>query len=99
MRNSKSIHALIALAAMSESFGISDARPTSSRREIIRPKKELLIDYKLKDFKDDDGVLKTIEDYKIILSGNSKKGKLKQQRIIDKINSWIESGYLNEQDI
>ena len=35
----------------------------------------------------------------LIIEGNSKKGKRKQLIIISKVNNWIESGRLTEEDL
>lgn len=50
-------------------------------------------------FKENEGVLKMIEDYNLIRRGESKKGIFKQKRIKDKIDEWLKSGMLNEDDL
>ena len=52
-----------------------------------------------KPFKEQDGVVKLISEYKSIQEGTSKKGSMKQARTISKINNWIDKGYLIEEDI
>lgn len=45
-------------------------------------------------FHEESGILKMIEDYNLIQQGKSKKGKIKQARIISKIEFYLESGSL-----
>lgn len=52
-----------------------------------------------KSFKEQEGVVKMIEEYQSILSGTSKKGTIKQARIKSKIKEWLESGVLSEEDL
>jgi hypothetical protein len=50
-------------------------------------------------FTKEEGVLNMINDYKLIQKGESKKGKVKQKRILDKVNTWIEKGFLKHEDL
>lgn len=50
-------------------------------------------------FNKQDGVLKTIQDYNLILNGKSKKGKAKQSRIKSKVKEWLELGWIKESDL
>ena len=50
-------------------------------------------------FNKQDGVLRTIKDYNLIKQGKSKKGIIKQSRIIKRINDWIKSGLLSQTDL
>ena len=52
-----------------------------------------------REFKDEPGVARMIEDYKEIISGTSKKGKNKKIRIKHKIQLWLKEGYINKEDI
>ena len=56
---------------------------------LSKPKKET-------PFKKQSGVLKTLEDYKLIQYGKSEKSSLKQKRIVIRINKWLEDGLINE---
>lgn len=49
-------------------------------------------------FKEQEGIKKLIQDYQLIRQGKSKKGQLKQNRIIKKIESYIDNGMLKESD-
>ena len=50
-------------------------------------------------FNKQDGVLKMINDFKLIIEGKSKKNHLKQMRIKRKIDEWLEKGFLNLEDL
>ena len=50
-------------------------------------------------FKKEEGVLKMIEDYKLIQNGESKKGRLKQNRIVEKVEHWLATGQLAHEDL
>ena len=50
-------------------------------------------------FNKQEGVLNMINDYKLIEQGKSKKGISKQNRIKNKINEWLESGMIKNEDI
>ena len=52
-----------------------------------------------KEFKDQDGIVGLIKDYVLIKSGQSKKGKTKQNRIVSKVDAMIEKGYLTQTDL
>jgi hypothetical protein len=53
----------------------------------------------LKSFKEQDGIINLIKEYNLIKKGESKKGKMKQARIITKIEEMIEKGYLTKDDL
>lgn len=50
-------------------------------------------------FNEQEGIKKLISEYRLIKSGKSKKGHLKQNRIVQKIESFIELGYLKKEDL
>ena len=50
-------------------------------------------------FKERDGIVRLIKDYILIKSGQSKKGKTKQNRIVSKVDAMIEKGYLTQTDL
>lgn len=52
-----------------------------------------------KPFNKEGGVLKTIQDYKDIKSGISKKGQLKQNRILERVEKWLSKGMLTKEDV
>ena len=54
---------------------------------------------KKSEFKEQEGIKKLIKDYQLIKAGKSKKGQLKQNRIIGKINWLIEQGILKTEDL
>ena len=65
---------------------------TSRQPKLTEPRKHV-------PFKEEEGVLKMIEDYHLIKQGKSKKGIGKQNRIKNRINEWLKSGMLNEIDL
>lgn len=50
-------------------------------------------------FKKQEGIVNLIKDYKLIKSGQSKKGKVKQSRIVSKVEELVAIGKLNEVDL
>jgi hypothetical protein len=50
-------------------------------------------------FSEQDGIKKMISEYQLIKSGQSKKGKLKQNRIVEKIESYLDKGFLTNKDL
>lgn len=71
----------------------------------IEPKKSTptipLIPYTKKPlvFSEQSSVIKIIEDYKLIIKGESLKGKFKQARVVSKIDNWIKLGFLTKEGI
>ncbi len=94
MRNSKMMQMLIGMALMSESFEMNSQGEVGTSRS--KPKKETS---KPIPFNKQEGVAQMILDYKLIKSGESKKGKRKQAIIVSKIDNWIAKGFLNEDDL
>jgi len=64
-----------------------------------KPQKPTMLIKPKKPFNKRENVLKIIKDYNLIKEGKSKKGKLKQARIIAKIDKWIEDGLLKYSDL
>jgi hypothetical protein len=50
-------------------------------------------------FNKQEGVLNMIQDYNLIKKGESKKGIIKQSRIKNKVDEWLKSGMLKEEDL
>ena len=50
-------------------------------------------------FNKQEGIVNLIKDYKLIKSGQSKKGKVKQARIVSKVEAMLEKGQLIESDL
>ena len=50
-------------------------------------------------FKHEEGVARTIDRYKMIQEGTCKQNKRKQQRCIDRIDGWVNSGMLTKEDL
>ena len=50
-------------------------------------------------FAKQEGVLDTIRDYHLILDNKSKKGLSKQRRIKDRVETWLKSGRLKQEDL
>ncbi len=55
--------------------------------------------FKTTPFKEQDGVIRTIIEYKLVQSGQSKQGPVKQARTISKIKDWIDKGFLTKEDL
>jgi len=93
MRNKVAIASMLTLAqAMSGEITKQGAVHTSKETE-PKPKKEPT------PFKEQDGIKKMILEYRSIKSGKSKKGKGKQYRVIRKIESYLEEGFLTQEDL
>tara|TARA_R110000851_G_scaffold90604_1_gene197883 strand:- start:545 stop:823 length:279 start_codon:yes stop_codon:yes gene_type:complete len=86
--------ALLAMMALAISSGAEPINITKKSRESRRHKLTGHVP-----FKEEEGVLKMIEDYNLIKQGKSKKGAIKQNRIKSKINEWLKSGMLNKNDL
>lgn len=50
-------------------------------------------------FKKEEGIQKLIKDYQLIKSGKSRKGNLKQNRIIEKVEGYLKNGLLKKEDL
>lgn len=50
-------------------------------------------------FKEQEGVKKLIEEYILIKKGESKKGQLKQNRVIQKVKEYLGKGMLTNEDL
>lgn len=96
MNTKKSILGYSLLAAMMTSMEEYDYMERKISTPKSKPKKR---PKKVTEFHKDEGVAKTIQDYKLIQKGLSKKGQLKQTRIVNKIESWLSSGQLTEKHL
>ena len=86
--------------AMKKSAAKAMYNPINHGTILSLMKKDILSKHKKETpFKKQSGVLKTIEDYKLIHNGKSKKSPLKQKRIVIRINKWLEDGLINEYDL
>jgi len=86
------------LAAMMMMAAMSDPEKYGSFNEDTKIKNPIQ-KKKLTPFNKQQGVLNMINDYKLIKRGKSKKGIYKQNRIKNKINEWLESGMIKNEDI
>lgn len=50
-------------------------------------------------FNKQEGIVKIIEEYKLIQAGESKQGLRKQSRTISKVKDWLNKGLLTENDL
>jgi len=93
MKMNQHLAAMMMMASMSD-YGFTEQGSIGTERkpQPINPKK-------ITPFKKHEGVLNMINDYKLIKQGKSKKGISKQNRIKNKINEWLESGMINNEDI
>lgn len=96
MKKSAGMLSLAMMMAMAseDGYGLVSRGNVGSSKEPEPPQKKKVIP-----FKDLEGVAKTIEDYKLILKGECKKGRIKQARIKEKIENWLETGILTEEDL
>lgn len=92
MKKSAQLMSLLAMAGLFSAPMYGEGLHTSKPKEDLPPKEPT-------PFKKQDGIVRMIEDYKLIQSGQSKKGKAKQARIVAKIESYLESGALTEEDV
>ena len=93
MKMNQHLAAMMMMAAMSD-YGVTEQGSIETERkpQPINPKK-------FTPFNKQEGVLNVINDYKLIEQGKSKKGISKQNRIKNKINEWLESGMIKNEDI
>jgi hypothetical protein len=94
MKNSATLMAMMAFASMAEGMELTGQGNLTSSKQPKMPKLS-----KNLSFKNEEGVINTIKDYKDIREGKSKKGISKQNRVKSKINNWIDSGKLNKIDL
>jgi hypothetical protein len=94
MKNSKALASIMAIAMMSEAMNVTGQGSVSSGKRIRITKTEKHIPFNKKE-----GVLKMIKDYSLIKKGKSKKGIRKQARIKNKVDEWLKSGILTEEDL
>jgi len=87
------------LAAMMMMASMSDYRFTEQGSIGTERKPQPIQKKKFTPFNKQEGVLNMINDYKLIKQGKSKKGIYKQNRIKNKINEWLESGMIKNEDI
>ena len=83
----------MAMSSTEDSFNITERGNVGTSRDLEPIRKEPT------PFNKQEGVLKTITDYKRIQQGLSKIGRLKQNRIVSKIDNWIEKGFLTREDL
>jgi hypothetical protein len=89
------IHFAMAMSATTDdSFAITERGNVGSGKQPKLPEP-----IKYTPFKNQEGVLKMIEDYNLIRQGKSKKGIVKQYRIKKRVDEWLKSGMLNETDL
>ena len=91
----KSLIAVIASILASAAY-VGRGQVATSRQ---RPEPQDCKAQKYVEFKEQEGIKKLIKDYKLIKAGESKKGQLKQNRIVGKINWLIEQGILEPEDL
>lgn len=94
MKKSIALMSIMALAMSAEGMEVTQRGNVGSGRQPKLPKPK-----KHTPFKKQEGVLKMIEDYKLIKQGKSKKGISKQARIKNRIDKWLKSGMLDESDL
>ena len=93
MKMNQHLAAIMMMASMSD-YGVTEQGSIGTERkpQLIKPKK-------ITPFNKQEGILNIINDYKLIEQGKSKKGISKQNRIKNKINEWLESGMIKNEDI
>lgn len=84
----------LAMSAQSQDFTLTE-RGNVGNGKLPEPKKSK----PPTPFAKEEGVLKMIDDYNLIRKGESKKGIFKQKRIKDKVDEWLKSGMLTEDDL
>jgi len=87
---------LAAMMMMAEmgGYGITERGNVVTKR-----KSQPIQNKKFTPFNKQEGILNMINDYKLIEQGKSKKGISKQNRIKNKINEWLESGMIINEDL
>jgi hypothetical protein len=94
MRKSFALMAMMAMAMSADGMGITERGRVGNGRQPKLPQRK-----KPLDFNKQEGVLNMINDYKLIIKNESKKGLKKQLRIKNKINKWLQDGFLKENDL
>lgn len=95
MKNSKALLMLSMAAMMNPEVNeiTEQGNVGNSKRKNPKPIKEPT------PFNQQEGIKKMISDYKLIKEGKSEKGRLKQNRIVEKIESYLEKGFLTNEDL
>ena len=94
MKKSFALMSMMAMAMSAEGMVITERGSVGNGRQTKLPEiKEPL------SFNKQEGVLNMINDYKLIIKNESKKGLKKQLRIKNKINKWLQDGFLKENDL
>lgn len=89
-----------ALAMMAFAMSMEAGMSLTEQGSVNTSKKKIIpITPELRPFNKQEGILNLIKDYNLIKKGESKKGKRKQIRIINKIEQMITKGYLTEKDL
>ena len=94
MKKSLVLMAMIAMGMSEEGMEITERGNVGSGKQPKLPQRK-----KPLDFNKQEGVLNMINDYKLIIKNESKKGLKKQLRIKNKINKWLQDGFLKENDL
>jgi hypothetical protein len=84
----------LAMQASTQDFEITERGNTGTKKK-PQPKKSS----EPTPFNKQEGVLNMIQDYNLIKKGESKKGIIKQSRIKNKVDEWLKSGMLKEEDL
>ena len=94
MKKSIYLMAMMSMAVSLEGMEITERGSVVSGKQPKLPQRKNPLD-----FNKQEGVLSMINDYKLIIKNESKKGSRKQLRIKTKINKWLEDGFINEKDL
>ena len=86
---------MLMLMAMALSGVGMESYPSNEKKRLVNP----LLHKDPHIFSKQEGIQNLIKDYKLIISGKSKKSLLKQSRIKIKINYFLEKGSLTIEDI
>jgi len=82
----------MALSAQSDEFNITERGKVPEPPLPKKPKE-------LTPFRKQEGISKMIKEYSLIKKGESKKGITKQVRVKSKIDYWLKTGALKEEDL
>lgn len=83
----------LAMGATADEYPITERGKVAKSDEPKTPPKEPT------PFNKQDGIVRMIADYKLIKAGQSKKGKAKQSRILNRIQEFLDSGQLTKKDL
>jgi len=94
MKKNIALMSIMALAMSEEAMIINERGSVGSGKQPKPPEPKSITP-----FNKEEGISKMVLDYNLIKSGQSKKGKIKQARIISKIENYLKSRMLTEECI